>query len=340
MRFDKVVIAALALVLAAPAILDAQVAVRAPSRGMLGIMTESVPAGTGARSQRRVVVDVVPGAPAQRAGIVVGDTILTINGAPATQQVMDTGFEPGQAVELRVRRNGRERTVSIVAAARGAFTNIPEMLPDSMLGRMSVIMRAVRADADTLALTARNIVIGRDSAFAYTMRGDSMRVFRWSGSLEPAHIDSLRTRVYRMQEDWPRMLSDSMVIRYEAANANVFRFDRDSIIDTTRPAQIFASSYGIGMRAVAGAELSELNAELAQYFGATGGVLVLNARDDTPAARAGLRAGDVILRAGTQDVSTIMELRRAIDTAPRGAPVPLQVLRRGQTLTITLGQQR
>jgi membrane-associated protease RseP (regulator of RpoE activity) len=91
----------------------------------------------------------------------------------------------------------------------------------------------------------------------------------------------------------------------------------------------------LGMRAVAGAELAPLNPGLSEYFGTTEGVLVLNAREGTPAARSGLRAGDVIVRVGDTAVRSISELRRAVDRAPAGA-VTLGVLRRGQSVTVTL----
>jgi S1-C subfamily serine protease len=93
----------------------------------------------------------------------------------------------------------------------------------------------------------------------------------------------------------------------------------------------------LGMRAVAGAELAPLNPGLSEYFGATDGVLVLNAREGTPAARAGLRAGDVIVRVGDTAVRSIAELRRTIGRAPDGA-ITLGVLRRGQNVTVTLNR--
>jgi serine protease Do len=89
------------------------------------------------------------------------------------------------------------------------------------------------------------------------------------------------------------------------------------------------------MRAVAGAELAPLNPALAEYFGATDGVLVLNAADRTPAERAGLRGGDVIIRANDTPIRSVTELRRAIEAA-RGEDVTLRVLRHGRNVDVTL----
>ncbi len=89
-----------------------------------------------------------------------------------------------------------------------------------------------------------------------------------------------------------------------------------------------------GMRAIGGAELTELNEDLGEYFGADEGVLVVRVPDGTPAARAGLEAGDVIVRVNGSDVETISQLRRAIGRA--GEPVRLEIIRRNARRTIEL----
>jgi membrane-associated protease RseP (regulator of RpoE activity) len=337
------------------------VTVTATSRGMLGIRTQAVPRNS-MNARQREIINVVPGSPAERAGLVRGDTIIRINGLSATQQIMNAGFEPGDTVVLRVVRDGREREVSVVAAERtdpiSRFEYFSsDMLPDSIRGRMSIIMNAVRADADTIA--ARRMIYGQlsgDSTMVFRFGTDSIRGFRYERAT-PMQLDSL-TRyflgsgtwtpgawsadsTFRFSAEWPHMLRDSVftlgggaVIRYGEGG---FSFDTDSI-RFVRPTEFMASGFVAGLRAVAGAELSELNPGLAEYFGASGGVLVLNAREGTPAERAGLMPGDVILRANAVEVSTIDELRRAIATV-RGEPVRLDVLRRGQRLTLTMGDR-
>jgi S1-C subfamily serine protease len=92
-----------------------------------------------------------------------------------------------------------------------------------------------------------------------------------------------------------------------------------------------------GMTAIAGAELTELNEGLGEYFGADAGVLVVRVPDRTPAARAGLEAGDVIVRANGRDVTSVSELRRAVARSGED-PVRLEIIRRNSRRTIELRQ--
>ncbi len=87
---------------------------------------------------------------------------------------------------------------------------------------------------------------------------------------------------------------------------------------------------------VAGAELSTINADLARNLnlGVDHGVLVLKAPEGTPAARSGLRAGDIIVRAAGQDVASVRDFRRVLERHSADASVELQVVRDKHTRTI------
>lgn len=339
MRAYRVLLAVLACAVIAPAAAEAQVAVRVTHRGVLGIMTE-VTRTPGAAAEHRVIVDVVPDSPADRAGVLKGDTLLSINGRSATDGAMRTPFEPGDTVVLRVRRDGRERDVTVVAGERsGRFESITlEMLPDSIMKHMAVIMENVRAELDTLNIP-RGVRIERlpgDSVIMFRFGDDSTRVVRFRRPL-PAEWDSLRLRFGEIGEH-SRFLADSLREHvFRSFDGRVFQFG-DSV-HVMRPGEIFATGMTMGLRSVAGAELAELNPGLAEYFGVTDGVLVLNARDGTPAARAGLLAGDVIHQVNGVTVGSIPELRRAIERAGPGSAVRLRILRRGQAHELDLARE-
>jgi S1-C subfamily serine protease len=100
-------------------------------------------------------------------------------------------------------------------------------------------------------------------------------------------------------------------------------------------------SYGIavlGSRAVAGAELTELNPDLGAYFGTSRGVLVVRVPEGTPAEDAGLEAGDVIMSVNGTNVGSVSELRRAISNTRSSGAVQLDVMRRNTRRTIDLRQ--
>jgi serine protease Do len=72
-------------------------------------------------------------------------------------------------------------------------------------------------------------------------------------------------------------------------------------------------------RARLGVGVSDLTPELANHFGASaGGVLVNSVDADSPAAKAGVKVGDVITRVGETAVDTAAELRRELARADKG----------------------
>lgn len=388
MKIHAIITAVLAAAaVAVPAALQAQVEVRVIHRGLLGVVTESVAGEAGPRQR---ILDVVPGSPAAEAGLRRGDVVITVDGAPATEQVMRAPRNPGDRVVLRVRRGEEERDYTVVAAERSvqAHTITARMLPDSVLREIAVIMENVRTEVDSLVFqrgvhipridAEGNVTIhfGGDSARVFRFGADSTRVFRFGTGTDSMRVfrfdsDSLRALLPRgdslralwsfggdsvrgiwsfreagpgMPEEFRARILHSPGAR-DSLNALIIEgFARgaplhlDSMPMMPRPGEIFASGITIGMRAVAGAELSELNPDLAEYFGVAGGVLVLNAREGTPAARAGIRAGDVIVRVNDTAVSSIADIRRATDARP-GATMQLRVLRRGQPLDVTIGRE-
>ncbi len=68
----------------------------------------------------------------------------------------------------------------------------------------------------------------------------------------------------------------------------------------------------------------------ANQMAVSSGVLVVSIEDDSPAARSGLRKGDVILAFGGTQVSGIDDLHRLLTDERIGVPAPLTVLRSGE----------
>lgn len=84
-----------------------------------------------------------------------------------------------------------------------------------------------------------------------------------------------------------------------------------------------------------GATVAGLNSQLAEYFGVTkGGVLVSSVESGSPAAQAGLRAGDVITGINGQTVDAVADVSRAIRNARPGDTLELRVTRDRKELTL------
>ena len=68
----------------------------------------------------------------------------------------------------------------------------------------------------------------------------------------------------------------------------------------------------------------------------TSGVLVLSVERDSPASRAGVAGGDVIVSLGEQAVAGVDDLHRYLTQERIGVSLPLTVLRRGRRIRLTI----
>lgn len=85
-----------------------------------------------------------------------------------------------------------------------------------------------------------------------------------------------------------------------------------------------------------GVGVSPLTKQLSEHFGVTGGVMINNVRENSPAAKAGLKAGDIIVEADGQQLTGEMELIKAIGAKKAGSVV-LTIVRdkNRQTISVT-----
>ncbi len=91
-------------------------------------------------------------------------------------------------------------------------------------------------------------------------------------------------------------------------------------------------------RAYLGVLIQPVSQPLAEQFKikAHQGVLVTEVRPDTPAAKAGLKAGDVILKFAGQAVTTPRELQGSVEMQKIGSSDPVLVLRDGKQMTLSV----
>ncbi|HYI82510.1 MAG TPA: DegQ family serine endoprotease [Acetobacteraceae bacterium] len=92
-----------------------------------------------------------------------------------------------------------------------------------------------------------------------------------------------------------------------------------------------------------GVNIQQLTDEIAESLGlpsGTRGALVARVQEDGPAAKGGIRNGDVVLRFNNQDVREMRNLPRIVAETPVGREVPVVVWREGreQTVNVTVGE--
>ena len=100
----------------------------------------------------------------------------------------------------------------------------------------------------------------------------------------------------------------------------------------------FVFAFGANRRI--GVSTQSLTKQLADYFGAKdGGLLITSVNDNSPAAKAGLKAGDVITAVDGEKVTSSGDVSRAINKKQDG-DVTLTILRDRNTRTITLTPEK
>lgn len=89
-------------------------------------------------------------------------------------------------------------------------------------------------------------------------------------------------------------------------------------------------------RVYLGVNLLELNEDLAGYFGVKigEGVLVIEVSKDSPALKAGLKAGDVILSLEKKKVASTGDIHKVLEDKKKGDKVAIEVMRHQKPLTV------
>lgn len=327
---------ALLLALAAPA--AAQQWQQGAPTGWLGITLQPTWMLQSGHCRAAVMVThVVKGAPADRAGIREGDLLLRVNGQGAVEHGlawMASRLVPGDTVRLAVRRGEHDQEFQAIAGQRPAGMPLVTLRPEQEEGAAVLFgpqpSRVFRTGDDSIIVCS-----GDPTGVGYVTVRPDIRVH-----ITEARVDSLRHEFARHVLEARVTAMDSIVGDTAVTRRYVLRVgpgDSAFVITRSPTSVISPRDLGVGSRAVAGAEFAELNPDLARYFhGTRQGLLVLQVVPGTPAARAGLRAGDVVTRAGNETINSVADLRRVVAAGPR--PLRIQIVRDGEQRLLSLPQ--
>ena len=99
--------------------------------------------------------------------------------------------------------------------------------------------------------------------------------------------------------------------------------------------------HGQVRRAYLGVLIQPVTQPLADQFKVkvNSGVLIAEVRPDSPAAKAGLKAGDIVLQFAGRPVATLRQLQSAVETSKIGSTEPLMILRAGKQMTLKVTTQ-
>lgn len=134
---------------------------------------------------------------------------------------------------------------------------------------------------------------------------------------------------------------ERLKVELERASREALRQERPErgvLIERVEPRGIVEvrplSPFIVGPGYVAGAHVTPITPQLADYFSVERGLLVTEVVPHSLADDAGLLPGDVVVRAADAEVSSREELRAAL--AVGTGPLALSVIRKGQTVRVTL----
>jgi serine protease Do len=237
------------------------------SKGWVGIVitsgigqTDRV--GSMVFSDYPVIESIEPGSPAERAGLMTGDIVMSINSQDLRKNPVPPPamLEPGQKVTFRFKRNDTMKTATILVEPR------PEGNPQTF--RLSIIGPVPGPERERADVGATQRVMIRRPM---------------------VEINPLAT-------------------------------------PTAVPSIV-----------IAGALMTQLSEDMREAMSVKGnGVFVINVRTDSPAGEAGLKGGDVILKADRQAVDNPGELLRIMRANAEIAAVRLELIRKKQPRVITL----
>lgn len=287
------VLSAALVMLASPSLAEA--------RAWLGVYTQEVTSelrdaldlsGDGA-----LISSVVPGSPADRAGLRKGDVIVSVDrrdiDSPTELTDIIGEAREGENVSLSVVRKGERLTLAVRLGERPQDDDGEELTPAP----------APEPEAVPTPRTPRTPRAPR-----------APREMRWhsSGDIDK---DELRDRIRESQPD------------LDVKDFKEFKFDESG----SGGPMVWTGSAGRGRL---GVRIETLGDDLASALGAAGtrGALVVEVLEKTPAEEAGIRAGDIITAVEGTAVYDTDGLVKAL--AGESGKVSVSIVRRGEKRTV------
>lgn len=177
----------------------------------------------------------------------------------------------------------------------------------------------------TLRVTLRE---GRGPGASFRGSGIGLR-----GVIPPEARSRIRERVERARGEWDRARR-----RMERPDGPLedLEWEWDDAGDSASVRHFRFPPMSGGDRPRLGVRLQSLTPQLAEYFGLGDrrGALVASVRDGSPADRAGLQAGDVLLSVDGEEIPDVGDAVRAVRDSD--GEVEIRVLRRGEERAVTV----
>ena len=322
-----------------------------PSRGWIGILTQPAVLPEDGDTVAVLVTNVFVNGPAYRGGVLPGDVVVAVDGTPLA--AYDTwlnavaGLEPGQPMHVGLLRHGEELEVAIIADRRPVMFGSP-----FDLARLDTIQARVSRTFDSIMQTfgtqpSDSVVLDLTSTGDRLLQWEARVQVSWRQTAvrEAAEPEAALQRTADRAESVEERRANLGLAREEAELRALAEQGTDPLAAggggelSLSVETLSASSAPTLMSFVehpvvlGGARVLPLSSELGRAFAVETGVLVTDVLRQSAAARAGFRAGDVIVAVAGGEVASLTQLRAAL--AMTELPTVITVVRRGAVVELT-----
>ena len=136
-----------------------------------------------------------------------------------------------------------------------------------------------------------------------------------------------------MEDDWELVNADGMVRVTGLVTAVVREVVPAAGPAALTPVERVGSPHGVGTgRSVVRRGFRVRLGTIPDYSRESGGMAITGVRDGSPAAKAGLRGGDIVVKFGPHDVDDVYGYMYALEEFEPGDEVEIAVLRDGERL--------
>lgn len=313
----------------------------------IGILTETGALPGDDNPFAVLVTDVFVAGPAHRSGVLPGDVVVAVNGSPLTAYDAWLGvvsdLELGQSLHVGLMRQGIPMEVTITADRRPGTVGSP-----FDLARLDIVHARVSKRVDSIMQLMVDERPSDSLVFSYMSTSQRLRAAEarfevsWQFTAEvrdPASVEAARSAAAagerareqeRKADEMLRLAEESLAPPVDGGGGTLrIGLVRDTAAPPTLTPFILGRPVVLG-----GAQVRDLSPALGRshFFGVESGMLVTDVLDMSAAARAGFRAGDVIVAVGGQTVESLTGLRAALAAAV--LPVAITIVRRGEMLDL------
>ena len=241
----------------------------------------------------------------------------------------------GQARTIRAERHGRDLRI---LAGRGAEIGVSVRDAEpSEKGSAGVVIDDVRPDspAEQAGLRKSDVIVEFDGERVRSARQFS-RLVEEAAPGRTVKATVLRDGARKDVQITPSDEHDSFVFSTDRLREGLGELER--LPERLEPFMFDFHDFPYAFdtsRGRLGVTVHELTPQLAAYFGVKDGVLVAAVTDDSPAAHAGVKAGDVITKVNDAPVRSREDLVRELREVKDDGQVTLGIMRDKKETTVT-----